>query len=83
MTELFYITGISLLIVSFLSVTALPKILDRKPFNCTTCLSFWTSIATMISLIFYPQTELLIKVIAIAGYAAYIGTIGRRIMFRI
>jgi len=83
MKELFYIIGVSLLIVSFIPLTSLPKALDRKPFNCTTCLSFWASIVICNLLIFVPQVEPLVKVVALGGYAAYVGTIGRRLMFKI
>jgi hypothetical protein len=80
MQILFDVIGIALVYVCFLQFTTLPAILDRKPFNCVTCLSFWSVPAVFI---LQPYIPLVIHVVAVGGYAAYLATFLKRIITKI
>ena len=79
MNNLIIAIGIPLLFTSFFSLTAIPKWLDFRPFNCIVCLSFWSVLAIVILNQYYPQ----VIYIAYAGIAAYIAQIAKRILFKI
>jgi len=70
--------GISLIWVSFLTVTTLPKWLDFKPFNCVVCLSFWSILIANLVI-----EENLIISLSLAGIGAYVSMIAKRILFKI
>ncbi len=82
MNNLIIVIGIPLLFTSFFSVTAVPKWLDFRPFNCIVCLSFWIVLAALILNQWQPNI-VYIAYIAYAGIAAYIAQIAKRLLFKI
>lgn len=76
--------GIVFLWLAFFSVNPISeKYLNFKPFNCIVCLSFWSVLAAFLLSFYIPILKPLFDALGVAGIAAYISIIAKRILFKI
>jgi predicted MFS family arabinose efflux permease len=57
-----------------MAVTQFTKAIDRKPFNCELCVTFWVSLAVAIGTYSY-----IIEVVSFVGFAV----LTRQVLFRV
>jgi hypothetical protein len=76
--------GIVFLWLAFFSVNPpLEKYLNFKPFNCIVCLSFWSVLIAYLLSFYIPTSKPIFDALGVAGMAAYISIIMKRILFKI
>jgi len=57
--------------------------LDFKPFNCIVCLSFWSVLLAFLLSFYIPILKPIFDGLGVAGMAAYISIVAKRILFKI
>ena len=77
------IIGISLIWVAFFTINEFPKLLDRKPFNCIVCLSFWSVLIAFLLSEYIPMLKPIFNGLGAAGIAAYVSMMAKRLLFKI
>jgi len=75
--------GLPFLWISFFTSGSLPKYLDFKPFNCIVCLSFWSTLFSVILFIFAPITQPFLIALGYGGFASYLAILMKRLLIKL
>jgi hypothetical protein len=75
--------GLPFLWISFFTAGSLPAWLDFKPFNCIVCLSFWSTLFSVLLFIFAPITQPILIALGYGGFASYLSILMKRLLIKL